>query len=60
MGTFADTANVDYHVSFAESGKQTSVFRFPCKWNSVDCPFVYKERNRSYPVANGLANLPTD
>jgi hypothetical protein len=27
MGTFADTANVNNHLSFANQGKQTSVFR---------------------------------
>ncbi len=27
MGTFAETANVDYHLSFADQGKQTPVFR---------------------------------
>jgi hypothetical protein len=26
---FADTANIVYHLSFAEQGKQTSVFRLP-------------------------------
>jgi hypothetical protein len=26
MGTFADTANVDYHLSFADQGKQTFLF----------------------------------
>jgi hypothetical protein len=25
MGTFAETANVDYSLSFADQGKQTSV-----------------------------------
>jgi hypothetical protein len=29
MGTFAETANVDYRLSFANPGKQTSVFSFP-------------------------------
>jgi hypothetical protein len=29
MGTSAETANVDYHLSFANQGKQISVFRFP-------------------------------
>jgi hypothetical protein len=29
MGTFAEAANVDYHLSFADLGIQTSVFRFP-------------------------------
>ncbi len=26
MNTFAETANVDYRISFADQGKQTSVF----------------------------------
>jgi hypothetical protein len=29
MGKFADTANLDCHLLFADQGKQTSVFRFP-------------------------------
>ncbi len=28
MGTFAETAIVDYRLLFADQGKQTSVFRF--------------------------------
>jgi hypothetical protein len=28
MGMFAETANVDYRLSFADQGKQTVVFRF--------------------------------
>jgi hypothetical protein len=28
MGTFAETANVVYRLSFADQGKQTYVFRF--------------------------------
>ncbi len=31
MGTFAETAIVDYHLSFADKGKQTSIFLFPVK-----------------------------
>jgi hypothetical protein len=26
MGTFAETAIVNYHLSFADQGKQTSIF----------------------------------
>jgi hypothetical protein len=29
MGKFAETANVDYCLAFADQGKQTSLFRFP-------------------------------
>jgi hypothetical protein len=28
MGTIAETAIIDYHLSFADQGKQTSVFHF--------------------------------
>jgi hypothetical protein len=27
MGTFAETAMVDYRLSFADQGQQTSIFR---------------------------------
>jgi hypothetical protein len=33
MGTFAETANVFNHLSFANQGKQMSVFRFPLAEN---------------------------
>jgi helix-turn-helix protein len=33
MGTLADTAIVDYHLPFANPGKQTSVFRFRLQQN---------------------------
>jgi hypothetical protein len=29
MGTFAETANLDYLLSFADQEKQTSFLRFP-------------------------------
>jgi hypothetical protein len=29
MGMFAETSNVDYHLSFADQGRQTFVFHFP-------------------------------
>jgi hypothetical protein len=28
MGIFAETAKVNYRLSFADQGKQTSIFRF--------------------------------
>ncbi len=33
MGTFAEKANADYHLSFADQGKPTSVFCFPLEKN---------------------------
>jgi hypothetical protein len=53
MGTFAGTAIVDYHLSFANLGKQTSVFCFRlqqkqkfavsiCRWQETNgsCCFL--------------------
>jgi hypothetical protein len=59
MDTIAETANFDYHSSFADQGKRTSVFRFPyvVQTEIVVCPFVYEETNGSYPFANGLNGL---
>jgi hypothetical protein len=39
MSTFAETAKVDYHWSFADQGKQTSVFHFPFVANKWKWPF---------------------
>jgi hypothetical protein len=33
MATFAETAIVAYHLSFADQGKQTSLFCFGCAEN---------------------------
>jgi hypothetical protein len=33
MGTVAETAKVDYLLSFAKKGKQTFIFRFPLAEN---------------------------
>jgi hypothetical protein len=47
MVTFAETAIVDYRLSFADQGKQTSVysFRFTAnKWKfAVSLPFARKK-----------------
>jgi hypothetical protein len=39
MGTFAETGNVDYHLSFADQGKETSVFQFRLQQTSKNFPF---------------------
>jgi hypothetical protein len=39
MGTFAETAIVDYHLSIAHQGKQTSVFRSRLQKTSGSCRF---------------------
>jgi hypothetical protein len=39
MGTFADTANVYYRLSFADQGKQTAGFRLQKTKGSLPFPF---------------------
>jgi hypothetical protein len=39
MGTFAETAIVDYRLSFADIGKQTTVFRFRLLETNTRLPF---------------------
>ncbi len=41
MGTFADTANVDYGLSFTDQGKQTEVCRFRLQQTNRNCCFPY-------------------
>jgi hypothetical protein len=44
---FAETAIVDYRLSFAGQGKQTSVFRFPQTEKFAISIFRLQETNRS-------------
>jgi hypothetical protein len=41
MGTFAETAIVDFRLSFASQGKQTSVFRFHLQQTNRSLPFPF-------------------
>jgi hypothetical protein len=41
MGMFAGTANVDYLLSFADQGKQTSVFYFTFAENNGSLSFPF-------------------
>jgi hypothetical protein len=41
MGTFADTANVDYRLLLADQGKQTFVFRFLLQTTNGSLPFPF-------------------
>jgi hypothetical protein len=52
MGTFHDTAVVDYRLSLAGLGKQTSVFRLCLKQTngSVPFPFAANKRKLSFSV----------
>ncbi len=54
MGTFAETVNIDYHLSFVGQGKQTSVFHF-CfhQRTKVDCfrfPFAAYKRSSVFHI----------
>jgi hypothetical protein len=42
MGTFAETAIVDYRLSFADQGKQTSVFSFLLQQTNGSLPFPFR------------------
>jgi hypothetical protein len=41
MGTFAETAIVDYRLSFADQGNQTSVFCFRSQQRNGSLPFPF-------------------
>jgi hypothetical protein len=49
MGTFAETANVDYRLSFADQGKQTAIFHFRLRKQRKFSIFVFRlqQTNRS-------------
>jgi hypothetical protein len=40
MGMFAETAIIDYHLSFAYQGKQTSVYHFRLQKTNGAFPFM--------------------
>jgi hypothetical protein len=41
MGTFAETTIVSYRLSFADQGKQTSVFRFRLQQTNGSLLFLF-------------------
>jgi hypothetical protein len=41
MGTFAETAIVDYRLLFADQGKQTSIFRLRLQQTNRSLPFLF-------------------
>jgi hypothetical protein len=51
MGMFAETAIVDYHLSFADQGKQTSVFCFLLQQTDGSLHFCF-------PFAENKSKLP--
>jgi hypothetical protein len=48
MGTFAETAIVDYRLSFVNQGKQTSLYPFPFEANKRKFAVsVFQNSNKS-------------
>jgi hypothetical protein len=48
---FAETAVVDYRFSFADQGKQTSVFRFRLQQTNASLPFPFSVCSKQTEVA---------
>jgi hypothetical protein len=42
MGTFAETVIVDYHLSCADQGKQTTIYRFHLQQTNGSLPFHFR------------------
>jgi hypothetical protein len=51
MGTFVETAIVDYDLSFADLGKQTSVFRFRLQQTKGSLPFLFAANKWKLPFS---------
>jgi hypothetical protein len=49
MGTFAETAIIDYRLSFADQGKQTSAFHL--QQTSGILPFPFSENKKKLPLS---------
>jgi hypothetical protein len=51
MGTFAETAIIDYCLSFADQGKQTSIFWFRLQQTNGSFPFPFPVCSKQTEVA---------
>jgi hypothetical protein len=51
MGTFAETVDYRYYLSFADQGKQTSVFQFRLHETNRSLPFPFSVRSKQAEVA---------
>ncbi len=54
MGTFAEAAIVDYHWSFADQGKQTSIFFLRLQQTNGSLPFLFSVCSKK----NGSCHFP--
>jgi hypothetical protein len=50
MGIFAETAIINYRLSFANQGKQISVFRFGLQQTDFHFPFWCSANKRKFAV----------
>jgi hypothetical protein len=51
MGMIAETEIIDYHLSFADQGKQTSVFHFRLQPTNRSLPFPFSICSKQTEVA---------
>jgi hypothetical protein len=51
MDTLAETAIVNYRLSFADQGKQTSVFRFRLQRTNGNLPFPFSVGSKQRKIA---------
>jgi hypothetical protein len=51
MGTFVETAIVNYPLSFANQGKQTSVFHFRLQQTNGNLPFPFSICSKQTEIA---------
>jgi hypothetical protein len=52
MGTFAETANVDNRLWFADQGKQTTVFYFRLQQTHESLSFPFSVRSLPFSVSS--------
>jgi hypothetical protein len=50
MGTLADTANIDYRLSFVDQGKQIFIFCFRLQQTNGSLSFLFSACNKQMEV----------
>jgi hypothetical protein len=57
MGTFAETAIVNYRLSFTNQGKQTSLFRFSLQQTNGRLPLLFSVCRKQKEVAFSVSSV---
>jgi hypothetical protein len=57
MVTFAETANADYHSSFADQGKQTSIFPFRLQQTNGSLPFRFPSAENKQKLSFSVSSV---